>query len=126
MKSFGFNVSVQTSASMSTFVNSWKLNKNCRDTINPPNKEVGPQDCSVFQAKHSELRYLPLIQIKWRIYIMMIFNVLHSSCFGAVSPAPYHELCRRMPSGDFSKKLKSLEHSYIQACERVGVSREYI
>ena len=55
-----------------------------------------------------------------------------SSCFGAISPKPYHKLClsfnQKAKSTDmtFRKQIQSLKAAYTYDCERWGISRELL
>jgi len=91
-----------------SFVNSWKLNKSCKDVL-PQTLQIktDTEECdNLFEDHSSEL----------------------SSCFGAISPKPYHKLClsfnQKAKSTDmtFRKQVQSLKAAYTYDCERWGIS----
>jgi len=99
------------SKDLNAFINSWKLNKSCKDNIITSTEQtdktalVYDRECSkMFRDETSTL----------------------SDCFGIVSPTPYYEMCinsvapKAKQSFARNTMLQSIAGAYSTACKRFG------
>jgi len=99
------------SKDLNTFVNSWKLNKSCKDNI----------ITSTEQADKTTLAYDRECSKMFREETSTM-----SDCFGVVSPTPYYEMCiqsvapKAKQSFARNAMLQSISGAYSTACKRFG------
>jgi len=99
------------SKDLNTFINSWKLNKSCKDNI-ITSTEQADKTTLVYDRECSKL---------FRDETSVL-----SDCFGVVSPTPYYEMCiksvapKAKQSFARTAMLQSIAGAYSTACKRFG------